>query len=44
MTYNEGYPGSALQQIPYFKNGGRGAYTVEIYVDAADYLVRKDVK
>ena len=44
LTYDEGYPGAALQPIPYFKNGGRGAYTVEIYVDATDYLTRKDVK
>ena len=44
LTYDEGYPGAALQPIPYFKNGGRGAYTVEIYVDVADYLTRKDVK
>ena len=35
---------TGLSAIPYFKNGGTGAYTVEIYADISDYITRKDVK
>ena len=35
---------TGLSAIPYFKNGGTGAYTIEIYADISDYITRKDVK
>ena len=43
LTYNY-KTSTGLSAIPYFKNGGTGAYTVEIYADISDYITRKDVK